>query len=105
MEAEAGYRNHHHGMVPSRLSMGLCPHQGYIPLLPIHRLIGRRGEKRALIAVAHTTPNIIFSMLRNGTDYQDLGINYYSERKKEPVARRAVRRMAKIGYKAGLGAG
>lgn len=67
-----------------------------------HRLAARRGKKRALIAVAHTILTIIYSMLRNGTEYQDLGANYFDQREKEAVARRAVRRLEKIGYKVKL---
>jgi transposase len=67
-----------------------------------HRLTARRGKKRALIAVAHTILIIMYSMLRNGAEYQDLGVNYFDEREKELVARRVVRRLEKIGYKVNL---
>jgi transposase len=39
------------------------------------RLAARRGNKRALIAVAHSLVVIIYHLLRDGTPYQDLGPN------------------------------
>lgn len=42
-----------------------------------HRLAGRRGSKRAIIAVAHAILIIIYSMLRNQTVYRDLGEDHF----------------------------
>jgi len=38
-------------------------------------------------------------VLRDGVVYEDLGTNYYDERKKEPVVRNAVKRLERLGYK------
>ena len=37
------------------------------------RLVGRRGKKRALIAVGHSMLVIFYHMLKDGTPYADLG--------------------------------
>lgn len=67
-----------------------------------HRLAARRGSKRAILAVAHTILVTIYSMLRNGTPYQDLGHNYFDERDRFYTVRRAVRRIERLGYKVTL---
>ena len=40
------------------------------------RLAGRRGKKRAIIAVGHTMLVMMYHMLREGVDYQELGPDY-----------------------------
>lgn len=63
------------------------------------RLAARRGGKRAIIAVAHTILAIAYHILKDGTEYADLGQNYFDERDKEAVIRREVRRLEKLGCK------
>jgi transposase len=63
-----------------------------------HRLAGRRGAKRAIIAVAHAILTIIYSMLRNHTSYRDLGAVYFDQVNRQSVVRRSVRRLKKLGY-------
>jgi transposase len=45
-----------------------------------HRLAPRRGKKRALIAVAHSMIKAIYHMLARGTDWIDLGADYFERR-------------------------
>ncbi|HLB12588.1 MAG TPA: transposase, partial [Dehalococcoidia bacterium] len=63
-----------------------------------HRLAGRRGGKRAIMAVAHTILVTIYHMLSRGTTYSDLGGNYFDERDRQATLRRAVRRIEALGY-------
>ncbi|MEW6047413.1 MAG: transposase, partial [Bacillota bacterium] len=63
-----------------------------------HRLARRIGKKKAVVAVAHTILVIIYHLLKDGTDYKDLGANYFDEREKAAVIRRAVRRIESLGY-------
>ncbi len=67
-----------------------------------HRLAAKRGPKRAIVALAHTLLIIIYSMLRNGTVYKELGANYFDERNHQKVALRAVHRLEALGYKVTL---
>ncbi|BDG60321.1 IS110 family RNA-guided transposase [Caldinitratiruptor microaerophilus] len=64
-----------------------------------HRLAARRGANRAAVAIGHTILVIVYHILRNGTTYQDLGANYFDERDKAAVIRKAVRRIQSLGYK------
>ena len=64
-----------------------------------HRLAGRRGRKRALVAVARTILQSTYYMISRGTPYQDLGENYYDQRNPEKLAHRLVKRIEKLGFK------
>jgi len=63
-----------------------------------HRLAGRRGKKRAIVAVAHSILVIAYHMLSRHEPYRELGGNYFDERKKESVVNRLTRRLEKLGY-------
>jgi transposase len=62
------------------------------------RLAARKGGKRAAIAVAHTLLRIVYALLTNQTTYVDLGVNYFDQRDRQAVERRAVRRLEGLGY-------
>lgn len=67
-----------------------------------HRLAGRRGKKRALVAVAHSLLVTGYHMITRQQDYMDLGANYFDERNKEAVKRRAVKRLEQLGFRVEL---
>jgi transposase len=63
------------------------------------RLAARRGGKRAAIAVAHSILVIVYQLLKRGTNYEDLGPNYFDERDRDAVIRRSVRRIEQLGMR------
>jgi len=63
-----------------------------------HRMASRRGKKRAVIALAHTILVIIYSLLRYGSNYQDMGSNYFDERDHGKTLRRSIQRIERLGY-------
>jgi len=63
-----------------------------------HRLAGRRGKKRAIVAVGHSLLVTGYYMITRGKDYEDLGANYFDERNKAMVKRQAVKRLEKLGF-------
>ena len=63
------------------------------------RISGRRGAKRAAMAVSHSLLVAIYNMLLNGEHFKDLGPTYLDERRKEAVVRRSVRRLEELGYR------
>ena len=67
-----------------------------------HRLVGRRGKKRALVAVAHTLFVIIYHILKYRVDYQDLGPDYFLRLEPERQRRYLVKRLEQMGYKVQL---
>lgn len=66
------------------------------------RLAARRGKKRAAIAVAHSILVITYHMLRNGTEYRDLGGDYFDKRNKAQLQRNLVRRLESLGQRVTL---
>ncbi|MDQ5851661.1 MAG: IS110 family transposase [Chloroflexota bacterium] len=67
------------------------------------RLAARRGSKRAAVAVGHTILVMVYHLLREGTEYEDLGPSYFDERDRVAVERRLVRRLEQLGYRVSLG--
>ena len=61
------------------------------------RLAIRRGGKKATIAVGHTLLVIIYQLLSQDKDYEELGGNYFDEWDRQAVQKRLVRRLEKLG--------
>lgn len=66
------------------------------------RLAGRRGKKRALIAVGHSMLVIFYHMLKNGTTYSDLGGDFFDRLEPYRLKRYYLKRLEKLGYKVTL---
>jgi transposase len=63
-----------------------------------HRLRARRGAKKAIIAVAASMLTAAWHMLRNGTEWHDLGAAHFDRADAHKTALRLVRRLQHIGY-------
>src|SRR4051812_40569563 len=61
------------------------------------RLKGRRGPKKAAVAVAASILTTVYHMLRDGTCYQDLGPNYFARRNPARTARTLADRIRSLG--------
>jgi transposase len=66
------------------------------------RLAGRRGKKRAAMAVGHTLLVMIFHLLKGKTSYRELGADYFDRLDQERVTRGLVRRLEGLGLKVTL---
>jgi transposase len=66
------------------------------------RIAARRGKKKAAIAVGRRILEIAYFVLRDGVAYEELGVNYYDERKKTAVVRNAVKRLERLGYRVAI---
>ncbi len=67
-----------------------------------HSLVGRRGKKRALIAVGHKILIASYHILKNGVSYKELGGDYLDKRRKEKITKSYVKRLASLGYQVTL---
>jgi len=63
-----------------------------------YRLTARRGPKKAVCAVAASLLTTIYHMLKDGTQFQDLGADHFDRRSKESKAKRLVVQLAKLGF-------
>lgn len=63
-----------------------------------HRIRARRGAKKAIIAVAASMLTAIWHMLRDGTEWQDLGAVHFDRTDAQKTANRLIRRLQQIGF-------
>ena len=63
-----------------------------------HRLRARRGAKKAIIAVAASMLTAAWHMLRDGTEWHDLGAAHFDRADAHKTAIRLIRRLQQIGY-------
>jgi len=63
-----------------------------------HRLAARRGKKRALVAIGRSILVSIWHMLSRRVPYQDLGADYYDQRRKETKVEYLTKQLARLGF-------
>lgn len=63
-----------------------------------HRIRARRGVKKAIIAVAASMLTAAWHMLRDGTEWHDLGAAHFDRADAQKTANRLIRRLQQIGY-------
>jgi len=83
-------------LVEAARNVSRNPHSYYAALY--HRLSQRRGKKRAMVAVAHSLLVAIYHMIKDGTLHHDLGSDHFERLDRGQIARRAVRRLERLGY-------
>jgi transposase len=66
------------------------------------RLAGRRGKKRAIVAVAHSLLSVAYCMLKFETTYNDLGPDHFDRIARVRIRRYHVKRLENLGYKVEL---
>lgn len=62
------------------------------------RLAGRRGQKRAIVAVAHSLLVAFYFILRDDVPYQDLGADHLDRLTPARLTRSLVKRLERLGY-------
>ena len=63
-----------------------------------HRLRARRGAKKAIVAVAASMLTAAWHMLRDGTEWHELGAAYFDRADAAKTANRLIQRLQQIGY-------
>ena len=64
-----------------------------------HRLVVRRGKKKAMVAVAHRLLVIIYHMLKGQVSYRELGPDHFNKLNAVQVRRHHVKRLESLGFK------
>ena len=67
-----------------------------------HRLVARRGVKKAIVAVAHKLLTLAYTLLRKREPYRERGAAALDERRKDQVMHRMQQRFQQLGYKVHL---
>ena len=63
-----------------------------------HSLVGRRGKKRALVALGHKILIMCYHILKCRRPYKELGVDYLDQRRKDKIARSYIKRLNHLGY-------
>ena len=63
------------------------------------RLVGRRGKKRAIVALGHTLLIIVYHVIKNKMIYQELGSDHFIKLKPERYKNYHKRKLEELGYK------
>jgi transposase len=63
-----------------------------------HRLAARRGKKRAIMAIGRSILVSVWHMLSRRQPYQDLGANYYDQRRKETKVSYLTKQLTRLGF-------
>lgn len=63
-----------------------------------HRLAGRRGQKKAIVAVAHSILVICYHLIKRKEPYRELGGDYFDKRRPEETAKRLMKRLEQLGF-------
>ena len=69
------------------------------------RIRGRRGSKKAAVAVGHSILVICYQLLKRKVPYEDLGEDYYVRNRRcssEAHTKRVVRQLERLGHKVAL---
>ncbi len=60
--------------------------------------MGRRGKKKAIVAVGHKILIMCHHILKYKVPYKELGENYLDERRKNRITKSYVKRLNNLGY-------
>ena len=67
-----------------------------------YSLVGRRGKKRALIAVGHKILVMAYHVIKNGVPYKELGKDYFLHRREDKIVKNHIKRLRDLGYEVEL---
>jgi len=67
-----------------------------------HSLVGRRGKKKALVALGHKILIMCYHILKDRCAYKELGVDYLDKRRKDKIARSYIKRLNHLGYEVTL---
>ena len=76
--------------------------KGTYPAALYRRMLPRMGDQAAIIAVAHWMLVVAYHILRDSSEYYELGGNYFDQLNKPKVVRRLVERLHRLGYRTEL---
>ena len=60
-------------------------------------MVGRRGKKRTIVAVAHAILVIAYHLIKEKKDFVELGVNYMDEKKREAQLKYYQKRIEELG--------
>jgi transposase len=79
-------------------TLSIARHPGTFLHVKYQRLARSRGKSKAVVAIEHTLLTTVWTMLTNGTLYDEPGPDYYTRRNPERAKHRAIRQLEALGY-------
>jgi transposase len=67
-----------------------------------HSLVGRRGKKKALVALGHKILIMCYHILKYRRPYKELGVDYLDRKRKDKITRSYIKRLNHLGYEVTL---
>jgi transposase len=67
-----------------------------------HSLVGRRGKKKALVALGHKILIMCYHILKYRCAYKELGGDYLDQRRRDKITRSYIKRLNHLGYEVTL---
>jgi transposase len=85
-----------HALVESARG-AVCKRDAYLAA-QYRRLVKRRGDKKAIVAVAHSILVIAYHLLRDGQPYRELGGDFFDRLQADRLTRYHTKRLTALGY-------
>src|SRR3972149_9608459 len=67
-----------------------------------HRLAGRRGKKKAVVAIGHKILVMAYHILKDNVGYKELGADYLDKRNKDRVKMYHMTKLIQLGFNVSL---
>jgi transposase len=64
-----------------------------------HRLMPRRGKKKAIVALVHCLVVIVYHVLKDEVPYHELGANYFDQVNVTHITNHHIRRLESLGFR------
>ncbi|OGR20936.1 MAG: IS110 family transposase [Desulfobacula sp. RIFOXYA12_FULL_46_16] len=91
-------RKHFLKMIMIEIAWGAVKKKGSYYRDKYYRLRSRLGPKKAIVAIAHRILKAIFSIIKHGDTYKELGEMYLVERHKKTTLRRIKKQAEQLGF-------
>jgi len=79
-------------------ALSIARHRGTFLHAKYQRLATTRGRAKAVVAIEHTLLTLVWTMLTNGTFYDEPGPDYYTRRDPRRTTNRAIHQLEALGY-------
>lgn len=92
-------RNHPFKTVLVQVAWAAIKKKGSYYKAKYYKLKARRGARKAIVAIAHRIAKAIYSIIKNGDDYKDLGEAYLDKPNKQRVLKSLTKKAEQLGMK------
>jgi transposase len=92
-------RNHPFKTILVQIAWAAIKKKGSYYKAKYYKLKSRRGARKAIVAIAHRIAKAIYSIIKNGDRYKDLGEEYLSKPNKQRVLKNLTKQAEELGMK------